>query len=175
MVLDKFKDFVKSEDEEEGEKGKFGTKRGQERPPNISRDNKRSGNRGPEKPLSKGSQRSAGESRKRNEDLSMPSERDMEDLPELPGGSSEERGSRRTGSRGSRPSPGSEGPQGGPTDRRNPPGGRNERRTGGTPSSPNRPTGGGRNETLNQSQALQRILDKLDRIDRKLDRIQSRR
>lgn len=166
MVLDKFKSFVKDEDEKK-KKGKKlqrdtssaggGSPISRERRPDRG-----GGNRSSRPNLGDRNQQKRGGSGDRG-DLGFPSEKNVgEDLPELPGGGSgEQRGD--TGGGRERTT--------GPSRTSRTGGGSQRRRT-----SPQESRGGmGRGEEITQKEALQRILQKLEDIDRKLDRLQGRR
>lgn len=171
MVLDKFKDFVKGE--EEGKNKKFSKERPESKPTGRDMGRKNPSRKRQKSPLQKKSPDRTGRNQGKG-DLSLPSERDTEDLPKLPG-SSEERNPAGPGNRRSSGSQRSGRSGGGPSKRTTPGTRRNERPTEGRRTSPERPGAGGERETLSQSEVMERILEKLDDIDRKLDRLQDRR
>lgn len=160
MVLDKLKNFVK---------GKEKSSEGRKRKKKLVEETEEEGGRAPPSMGTRkgraGGDRSALKERSGGKgNLRMPSEKDLKDLPEIPESGGKGRGSRteRGGERGT--------------------GGGNRSRLPRSPETksprerqgPERPAergGSAPRERMNTDEALRRILDKLDQIDRKLERL----
>lgn len=175
MVLDKFKDFVKGEDKKNEKTPGKGRDIDSPVPPRDE---------GPGNGPGTGTEDSGLEPKKnrRNQDLGMPTENDIDNLPDMPenmtdrprsGGRGTREGRERGGSRrstGNRNNlgTGSRRPPRTPNRNSNPRSPRNER-GGNVRNRPRRTP-----ENVNSDEALRRILDKLEDIDRKLDSLQRR-
>lgn len=155
MVLDKFKNFLKKDKDKS---------KGRERTVETIGDEG-----GPDRDLRRKNPDRRDRSGRRSRDLSMPSEEDLENLPDIPSAATERRGTGlRPRGRSSRsdtmPSRPKESPRKG--------GLRDTRRDSlGGPASRRPET---RRRSLNSDEMFQRILDRLDDIDRRLDRVERR-